>query len=110
MDIKRTGGLPEIFQKSEALQTSEGESSQINSAGIAEAKDVIESLSPKEILPYDLGKIEEKYIGETEKNLNQTFKKSETSKATLFFDEADALFDEKTSGSDDPDSGTDDKV
>ena len=110
MEIKRTAGSAEIFEKSEALQTNEGETSQTNSAGIADAKDVIESVRPKEILPYDLGKVEDKYIGETEKNLNQSFEKSETNKTVLFFDEADALFDEKTSGSDDPDSGTDDKV
>src|SRR5687768_8372232 len=37
-----------------------------------------------------------KYIGETEKNLAETFSSVETSGATLFFDEAEALFGRRT--------------
>lgn len=37
-----------------------------------------------------------KYIGETEKNLNQLFQKAELQDAILFFDEADALFGKRT--------------
>jgi SpoVK/Ycf46/Vps4 family AAA+-type ATPase len=33
-----------------------------------------------------------RYIGETEKNLNDVFDKAETNGAILFFDEVDALF------------------
>ena len=37
-----------------------------------------------------------KYIGETEKNLEKVFKKSENKGWILFFDEADALFGKRT--------------
>lgn len=40
----------------------------------------------------DLSAVVSKYIGETEKNLNDVFDKAESSGAILFFDEADALF------------------
>ena len=40
----------------------------------------------------DLSAVVSKYIGETEKNLNDVFDKAEASGAILFFDEADALF------------------
>ncbi len=37
-----------------------------------------------------------KYIGETEKNLNQLFQKAELQNSILFFDEADSLFGKRT--------------
>lgn len=40
----------------------------------------------------DLSNVVNKYIGETEKNLERVFSAAETSNAILFFDEADALF------------------
>jgi SpoVK/Ycf46/Vps4 family AAA+-type ATPase len=40
----------------------------------------------------DLSAVVSKYIGETEKNLNDVFDKAEASGAILFFDETDALF------------------
>lgn len=40
----------------------------------------------------DLSAVVSKYIGETEKNLNDVVDKAEASGAILFFDEADALF------------------
>jgi ATPase family associated with various cellular activities (AAA) len=40
----------------------------------------------------DLATVVSKYIGETEKNLNEVFDAAEGSNAILFFDEADALF------------------
>jgi MoxR-like ATPase len=40
----------------------------------------------------DLSNVVNKYIGETEKNLERVFTAAETSNAILFFDEADALF------------------
>ena len=45
----------------------------------------------------DLSQIVSKYIGETEKNLENVFKKAETKNWILFFDEADALFGKRTS-------------
>ena len=40
----------------------------------------------------DMSAVVSKYIGETEKNLNQVFAEAEDSNAIVFFDEADALF------------------
>ncbi len=44
----------------------------------------------------DLSMVVSKYIGETEKNLNQIFKDAEDANAVLFFDEADALFGKRS--------------
>jgi len=44
----------------------------------------------------DLSMVVSKYIGETEKNLNEIFKEAEESNAILFFDEADALFGKRS--------------
>jgi AAA+ superfamily predicted ATPase len=44
----------------------------------------------------DLSNIVSKYIGETEKNLNQIFTAAERTGAILLFDEADALFSKRT--------------
>jgi SpoVK/Ycf46/Vps4 family AAA+-type ATPase len=41
-----------------------------------------------------------KYVGETEKNLEEIFKEAETSNGILLFDEADALFGKRTQISD----------
>jgi hypothetical protein len=40
----------------------------------------------------DLSTVVDKYIGETEKNLERVFREAEATNAVLFFDEADALF------------------
>lgn len=45
-----------------------------------------------DLLQVDLSKVVSKYIGETEKNLEQIFQAAEQSSALLLFDEADALF------------------
>ena len=44
----------------------------------------------------DLSAVVSKYIGETEKNLNNVFDKAAASGSILFFDEADALFGART--------------
>ncbi len=44
----------------------------------------------------DLSGVVSKYIGETEKNLNQIFAEAENANAILFFDEADALFGKRS--------------
>ncbi|MEE8056662.1 MAG: ATP-binding protein [Pseudomonadales bacterium] len=44
----------------------------------------------------DLSKVVSKYIGETEKNLDQVFDAAEKSSAVLLFNEADALFGKRT--------------
>jgi hypothetical protein len=52
-------------------------------------------LTPKP-LSIDLGPVVSKYIGETEKNLDELFKEAEGLGVILFFDEADALFGKRT--------------
>ena len=44
----------------------------------------------------DLSSVVSKYIGETEKNLDQIFRAAHSSNAILFFDEADALFGKRS--------------
>lgn len=44
----------------------------------------------------DLGRIVSKYIGDTEKNLDEFFKAAEASDAVLLFDDTDHLFDAAT--------------
>ena len=44
----------------------------------------------------DLAQIINKYIGETEKNLNDIFSEAQKSNAVLLFDEADSLFGKRT--------------
>jgi len=44
----------------------------------------------------NLSSLVSKYIGETEKNLEQVFSKAEEKNWVLFFDEADALFGKRT--------------
>lgn len=50
----------------------------------------------KELHRIDLGKLINKYIGETEKALAAALADAETVDAILFFDEADALFGKRT--------------
>lgn len=45
-----------------------------------------------ELLTVDLSAVVDKYIGETEKNLERVFQAAEVLGSVLFFDEADALF------------------
>lgn len=49
-----------------------------------------------EVYRIDLSLIISKFIGETEKNLNQIFDRAENKNWILFFDEADALFGKRT--------------
>lgn len=44
----------------------------------------------------DLSTLVSKYIGETEKNLDQLFTEANTSNAVLFFDEADSIFGKRS--------------
>lgn len=48
----------------------------------------------------DLSTVVDKYIGETEKNLERIFAEAEATNAVLFFDEADALFGKRSDVSD----------
>lgn len=49
-----------------------------------------------DVFQVDLAKTVSKYIGETEKHLNQAFADAERASAVLLFDEADALFGKRT--------------
>jgi AAA+ superfamily predicted ATPase len=49
-----------------------------------------------ELYAVDLATVVDKYIGETEKNLDRIFSEAEGVNAVLFFDEADALFGKRS--------------
>ena len=49
-----------------------------------------------DIYRISLANVVSKYIGETEKNLDEIFEKAKKSKVVLFFDEADVLFSKRT--------------
>src|SRR5205085_9572086 len=56
------------------------------------AAEVIANELQMTLLKIDLSRIVSKWVGETEKHLEQAFREGEDSHAILFFDEADALF------------------
>jgi predicted nucleic acid-binding protein len=49
-----------------------------------------------DLVQVDLSAIVDKYIGETEKNLERVFQQAESLNVVLFFDEADALFGKRS--------------
>lgn len=49
-----------------------------------------------ELYKVDLAAVVSKYVGETEKNLNQIFEEGKKKRAILLFDEADVLFSKRT--------------
>ena len=49
-----------------------------------------------DIYRISLANVVSKYIGETEKNLNEIFEKAKSCRVILFFDEADVLFSKRT--------------
>jgi len=53
-----------------------------------------------DLFQVDLSSVVDKYIGETEKNLEKVFTQAESLNAVLFFDEADSLFGSRSSVSD----------
>jgi hypothetical protein len=60
------------------------------------AADIIASDLGLELYKIDLSTMVSKYIGETEKNLDQVFSAAREANAILFFDEADALFGKRS--------------
>ena len=56
-----------------------------------------------ELYKVDLSQIVDKYIGETEKRLEEVFTRAQKSNMILFFDEADALFTKRTEVTDSKD-------
>lgn len=53
-----------------------------------------------EVMRVDISRMEDKYIGETEKRISEVFQKAEENNCLLFFDEADSLFAKRTEVSD----------
>jgi AAA+ superfamily predicted ATPase len=68
----------------------------VSGTGKTMAADVIANALKIDLYKIDLSAIVSKYIGETEKNLDQIFREGQTSNAILFFDEADALFGKRS--------------
>jgi AAA+ superfamily predicted ATPase len=64
------------------------------------AAEVIANELGLDLYRIDLSGVVSKYVGETEKNLEEIFKEAETSNGILLFDEADALFGKRTQISD----------
>lgn len=60
------------------------------------AAQVIASEMDMELYRINLAAIVSKYIGETEKNLNEVFEQAKQSQVILLFDEADVLFSKRT--------------
>jgi ATPase family associated with various cellular activities (AAA) len=56
------------------------------------AAEVIASMLGLTLLKVDLSQVVSKWVGETEKNLENAFRHAENSQVLIFFDEADALF------------------
>jgi SpoVK/Ycf46/Vps4 family AAA+-type ATPase len=57
---------------------------------------VIAATIDADLLRVDLSQVVNKYIGETEKNLDRVFDEAESTGSILFFDEADALFGKRS--------------
>lgn len=64
------------------------------------AAEVMAKALDVDLLQVDLSRVVSKWIGETEKNLAEVFAAAESTRAVLFFDEADALFGKRTEVSD----------
>jgi len=54
--------------------------------------EVVTGILGLELLKVDLAQVVSKWVGETEKNMEEVFRQAEDSQAVLLFDEADALF------------------
>jgi hypothetical protein len=64
------------------------------------AAHVIADTAGLDLMQVDLSGVVDKYIGETEKNLERIFAEAENLNVVLFFDEADALFGKRSEGRD----------
>lgn len=64
---------------------------------------VLANMLHMELYKVELSKVVDKYIGETQKRLEEIFKKAENSNMILFFDEADALFAKRSEVNDSKD-------
>jgi hypothetical protein len=64
--------------------------------GKTSAAEIIANELQQDLYKIDLSRVVSKYIGETEKNLDQVFRAANRSNAILFFDEADALWGKRS--------------
>lgn len=62
--------------------------------------EVVAAAMGLDLYSVELSTVVDKYIGETEKNLDRLFEEAEGANGVLFFDEADALFGRRSSVSD----------
>jgi SpoVK/Ycf46/Vps4 family AAA+-type ATPase len=60
------------------------------------AAEIIANELKLDLYRIDLSQVVNKYIGETEKNLERIFKSVKNNESILFFDEADALFGKRS--------------
>lgn len=60
------------------------------------AAEIIAAAQGYDLFKIDLAALVSKYIGDTEKNLEQVFQDAESAHAILFFDEADAVFGKRS--------------
>ena len=65
-------------------------------SGITMAAETLAKELGTTVYRIDLSRVESKYIGETEKNIDAVFRDAEASGAVLLIDEADALFGKRT--------------
>lgn len=65
-------------------------------SGKSTAARAIAGALQRDLFQVDLSAVVSKYIGETEKNLDQVFAAAEAAGAVLYFDEADALFGKRS--------------
>ena len=68
----------------------------LDSGGQSHAAEAIALDLRRRLYRVDLSRVNNKYIGETEKNLDRLFNAAESTGAILFFDEADALFGKRS--------------
>jgi hypothetical protein len=68
----------------------------LTGAGASAAAEGLAENAGRQLYRIDLSSVVSKYIGETEKNLDQIFAHAESNNWILFFDEADALFGKRT--------------
>ena len=101
--VKHTNKVFEDWGFNKKLAYGRGVSALLSGApgtGKTMAAQVIASELAIDLYKIDLSNVISKYIGETEKNLNNIFSEAENSNVILMFDECDALFGKRTEISD----------
>ena len=82
--------------KGSATAASPPSSSGESGTGKTMAAEVLARELGLDLYAIDLATVVDKYIGETEKNLDRIFAEADSVNAVLFFDEADALFGKRS--------------